>query len=39
LAERVGDGSTGVALTVKNDMDGPIGVTVQVDTTPAAAPK
>jgi len=34
----VADGQTSVSLTIENDADGPLDVSVVVDTTPAASP-
>jgi len=34
----VADGQTNVSLTIENDADGPLDVSVVVDTTPAASP-
>ena len=37
VIQAVADGRAGVTLTVENDSDGPLGIEVVVDTTPAAS--
>lgn len=39
VIQAAADGNTDISLTVENDTDGPIGLGLQVDTTPAAEPK
>lgn len=38
VVDAVGDGVAALTLTVQNDLDGPLGVTVRVDTAPPAVP-
>ena len=37
VVEAVGDGNATLTLTVENDMDGPLSVQIEVDTTPPAS--
>jgi hypothetical protein len=39
VVEAVAGGQNSISLTVENDTDGPLGLEVTVDTTPAAEPE